>query len=212
MRGLWVGILRGWLLVLFLATPAFATNPPAGPPLPELIPKVRPTTRLFYGWQILVTGEVGALLATAAVVLPDQPLGSAPATAGFVVGMPLFAIGGPAVHWAHDDFTKGLISFGANVVLPLTGGFAGRALRCNETNALDDCASRGFLTGVAISAVVVPIIDALALGWQDLPVEDALSLGIPRLGKRPRESTLVIAPWSNFGKSGLFQVGLGGHF
>src|SRR5204863_4114673 len=97
----------------------------------------------------------------------------------FITGMPLFALGGPVVHWTHGDFSKGLVSFGGNVVLPFIGGFTGRAIRCNETNAPVDCVQRGFLTGVAISAMIVPVIDAFVLGWEDVPVEDARARDAP---------------------------------
>src|SRR5438270_10831372 len=61
----------------------------------ETFPKQRRTTKLFYGWEILATGEVGGLLSAASIVLPHRPLSSIPATAGFVLGMPTFALGGP---------------------------------------------------------------------------------------------------------------------
>src|SRR4051794_26029323 len=44
----------------------------------ETFPKRRRTTQLFYGWEILVTGEAGGLLSAASIVLPDRPLSSAP--------------------------------------------------------------------------------------------------------------------------------------
>jgi hypothetical protein len=204
MKGLALGLLRGGLITFLLATQALAADPAKPAPPAELIPKVRPTTKSFYGWEILATGEVGGILAASGVLLPETPLGSAPATAAFITGMPLYALGGPAVHWSHGDFSKGLVSFGGNLVLPFIGGFTGRAIRCNETNAPDDCGSRGFLTGVVVAAMIAPVVDAFVLGWEDIPVEDALSPAKRRLG--------AIAPWSTFDKNGQFQVGLSGRF
>jgi hypothetical protein len=209
--------LRGSFLVLALATRAWAADPPKTsasptPPPAELIPKVRPTTQTFYGWEILATGEVGGALVAASVLLPDKPVSTPLATTGFVIGMPLFVLGGPTVHWTHGDFNKGLISFGGNIALPLIGGIAGRAFRCHEANAPDDCASRGFLTGIGITAMVTPVIDALALGWESVPVDDALSHVLPQAGGGSNANKLSIAPWSNIGKNGLFQLGFSGRF
>jgi len=204
MKGRVLGIVGGcWVLLLFV-TQALAADPPKPPPPTELIPKVRPTTKSFYGWEILATGEVGGILAAAGVLLPDKPLGSVPATAAFITGMPLFALGGPAVHWTHGYFGKGLVSFGGNLVLPFIGGFTGQALRCNEANAPVDCGSRGFLTGIVVAAMITPVIDALVLGWEDVPVDDAHSPISPRLG--------TIAPWSTIDANGMFHLGLSGRF
>jgi len=212
MKGLARGTLGGCLTLLLLVSPALAADTANAPPPAELIPKVRPTTKSFYGWEILATGEVGAVLAAAGVLLPDDPLGSAPATAAFVVGMPLYALGGPAIHWSHGDFSKGMVSFGGNVALPFLGGFVGSAVRCHETNAPDDCGSRGFLTGVVVGAMIAPVIDALVLGWENIPVEDALTPLAPQLAASARSPRLVVAPWSNVGNHGLFQLGLSGRF
>ena len=60
-----LGIFGAGAMVLFLAAPALAADPPKAPPPAELVPKVRPSTRVFYGWQILATGGVGGGLLTA---------------------------------------------------------------------------------------------------------------------------------------------------
>jgi len=207
-----LGIFGVGAMVLFLAGPAWAADPPKPPPLAELVPKVRPSTRVFYGWQILASGGAGGVLTAASILLPDEPFGSAPSTAAFVFGAPLFALGGPTIHWSHGDFTKGLVSFGGNVTFSLAGGIIGRQIRCNETNASDDCAKRGFLTRLAVAALITPVIDALVLGWEDIPVDDARSPVVPRLAGRTRTYQLSIAPWSNIDPNGRLQLGLSGSF
>jgi len=212
MRARVLGIFGAGAMVLSLAAPAWAADPPKALPPAELVPKVRPSTRVFYGWQIVATGGVGGVLTAASILLPDEPFGTTPATAAFVIGMPLFALGGPTVHWTHGDFTKGLLSFGGNVTLSLAGGIVGREIRCNETNASDDCAKRGFLTGIAVAALITPVIDGLVLGWEDIPVDDALAPAASRLADRPRPYHLSIAPWSNIDQNGRLQLGLSGSF
>src|SRR6516225_6246012 len=83
-----------------------AVTPSAEPPA-ELFPKARATTKSFYGWQILVSGEFASTL-------------------GFLTGAPTYALAGPIVHWNHGDFPKGLVSFGGNVAFAIVGGFIGQ--------------------------------------------------------------------------------------
>ncbi len=188
---------------------AFAADRPAPAPLAELIPKERPTRREFYGWEILATGEVGGVLASASVLLPDKALDTLPSTVGFVVGMPVYALGGPIVHWNHGEFEKGLIAFGGNVVFPLIGGFAGHSIRCSQEGAPLDCGPRGFFTGLGVAVLVAPLVDALVLGWQSVPLED--SMATSRLERRARESLTLIPTWT-LGPSGSVQLGVAGRF
>jgi hypothetical protein len=209
MKGLARAVLGGCSMLLLLARPAFAADSPKAPPPTELVPKVRPTTTSFYGWEILATGTVGGVLAAAGTLLPDKPLGSAPATAAFVTGMPLFVLGGPSVHWSHGDFSKGLVSFGGNVALPLIGGLVGHSLRCKGDNAPDSCGVDGFLTGMAVTSVFVSILDALVLGWEHIPVDDSVSRGPIR---SYRFSEVSIVPRLIMADHGLVQLGLAGRF
>ena len=103
----------------------------------------------------------------------------------FVIGMPFYALGGPATHWTHGDFQKGLISLGGNFALPVLGGFIGQGVGCAPSDAAVDCGNRGFLTGFGIALVTVPIIDALVLGWEDIPDDDPLVSSDPRAADVP---------------------------
>ena len=123
-----------------------------------------PTEKSFYGWKILVTGEVGAVLAAASLALPHSPLGGDYAALGFVVGAPLYALGGPIVHWTHGYFPKGLLSFGANAVVPLAAGLTAMGVTSEDH-------ARGFARGAAIGMLIVPVVDAFVLGWEDVPSE-----------------------------------------
>lgn len=168
----------------------------------EIFPKERRTTKVFYGWEILLTGEVGGLLSAASILLPERPLSSAPATVGFLVGMPTFALGGPIVHWKHNDFPKGLISFGGNAVSAVGAGFAGQAIRCGHSDE-NDCAVRGFFTGLAIAVMIAPLVDAAVLGWENVPAEDVFGRSAPRL---------TFAPTWSLGPRGALELGLSGRF
>jgi hypothetical protein len=168
--------------VSIVASPARAAGADAGAGAgadasTEIMARERPATRSFYGWQILATGEAGGVLAAAATVLPDSPLSTLPSTLGFLFGMPMYILGGPATHWTHGEFHKGLISLGGNFALPVFAGLLGQAVRCSPSDAVEDCGARGFFTGFAIALVTVPLVDALVLGWEDVPDDDPVVRG-----------------------------------
>lgn len=160
---------------------------------------VRPRTeRVFYGWQILASGEVGGLLAGASMALPDPPIGGALPTAGFVLGLPLYILGGPIVHWTHDGFSKGLVSFGANIAVPFVAGLA-------TMGAYPDRHTVGFAKGAAVGMLVVPIVDALVLGWEDVPVDVVT-------GRAVRSTRVSLLPAIEIRPGGAVALGIHGLF
>jgi hypothetical protein len=217
-------VVRAFLSVLALsavAAPARAADPPSQG-LPDIVARERPTTRTFYGWQILATGEVGGVVAATATVLAESPMKTVPSAVGFLAGMPLYVLGGPATHWTHGAFNKGLISFAGNVVLPVVGGLVGQTVRCAPSDAPADCGSRGFFTGFAIALVTVPIADAFVLGWEDIPDDDpAPSDGAPAppngastssAAQHQRVARFTMTPAWSVGPKGQLAVGVAGRF
>ena len=186
-----------------LASCALTNAPAARAETPvEVFPKQRRTTKVFYGWEILATGEAGGLLSAASILLPERPLSSAPATAGFLIGMPAFALGGPVVHWIHGDFSKGLVSFGGNAVSSVVAGFTGEAIRCGHGDA-PDCGQLGFFTGLAVAVMIAPLVDAAVLGWENVPAEDLYGRRSPRM---------TVAPTWRLGPRGSLELGVSGRF
>jgi hypothetical protein len=186
----------------------------------EVAPRERPSTKNFYGWQILATGEAGGVAAAAAVTLTDSPLKSFVSTMGFLVGMPFYVLGGPATHWTHGDFNKGLLSLGGNFVFPVVGGFIGQAVRCAPSDAATDCGTRGFFDGFSIALVTVPLVDALAFGWEDIPDDDPATppSGAPRgaapssIARRKDTARFTMVPGWSVGPKGQIAVGVSGRF
>jgi hypothetical protein len=179
--------------------------------LGEVFAKERPVRRVFYGWQILATGEVAALVITGSVVLPSKPLDSLPSTAGFVLGMPTYLLAGPIIHWSHDNFTKGLVSLGSNAAFALAGGFIGEAVRCSPSDAAKDCGERGFFTGLSVGALISPLVDAVALGWEYVPLEDSSSVETAR-ATRAHPAGFAWSPAWTVGPRGSINLGVIGRF
>lgn len=198
--------------------------PPTAPPPTEIYARERPTSRTFYGWQILASGGVGGAVAAASVAFTQSPLKSFPSAFGFIVGMPLYAIGGPATHWTHNDFQKGLISLSGNFVLPLTGGLIGQSVNCGAPDDAPNCGTRGFFGGFAIALLAAPLLDAVILGWEDIPDDDPEGPPVPkpvssedgaplrRSATSRRVPSFTMAPAWNVGPKGEFGIGVSGRF
>jgi hypothetical protein len=163
-----------------------------------------PTEREFYGWQILLTGEVGGLVAAAAVELPTTQFTSRVSTFFFLLGMPAYALGGPIAHWSHNDFTKGLVSLGANFVTPAVAGLIGSGVRCQPADAPTDCSTKGFFDGFSVALVTVPVLDAFILGWENVPIDDQPSA-------RRERGAIVATPIVGVTPQGV-SLGLSGRF
>jgi hypothetical protein len=178
-----------------------ATAPTIMPSLDTMMPPR--TVRSFYGWQILATAEVGGAMAAASIALPDKPFNGFMPTAGFLLGIPLYALGGPVAHWSHGDFQKGLVSLAGNVAFPILGGLVGGALSCGRQGAPDDCRAHGFADGAAIGLILAPIVDAALLGWEDVPAD--------MVGKRKDPKRFSLAPLLKFPRGGML-AGVTGRF
>jgi hypothetical protein len=120
-----------------------------------------------------------------------------------MVAMPLYALGGPAVHWTKGDFSRGIVSFAGNVVFPVVGGFIGQAMKCAPSNAPVDCGGLGFFKGFGVGLIAAPVVDAIVLGWEDVPVD--------YIGRRAEPHVSVAPSWS-IGPRGSFELGLSGRF
>jgi hypothetical protein len=203
------------------STPARAADAVTDAPT-EMVARERPATSSFYGWQILATGEAGGIVAAAATLLPDSPMNTLPSTMGFLIGMPFYVLGGPATHWTHGEFHKGLISLGGNFALPVLGGLVGQSVRCAPSDAASDCGTRGFFTGFAIALVTVPLVDAFVLGWESILDDDPApstdgraAHDATRSRRRARETRAAdfrMTPAWSLGPKGELAFGLTGRF
>jgi len=181
------------------------SGPPAAPAAPEeLVPRVLPTERVFYGWEILATGEVGGALVAASVWLPSSEVGTPASTFAFLIGMPTYAVAGPLVHWGHGHWVKGLASLGLNVAGATIGGIVGSAVQCNRQGAPGDCSLKGVFNGLAVAGLTVPLIDAGVLGWEDVQVSDPVAA-------RTGSTRVALAPLMSVGPRSL-SLGVGGRF
>lgn len=199
------------LALVAWALPARAAEPQPSRTQPrrDLVIEERPTTRNFYGWEILLTGGVGGVVVAASVFVPEKPVGDVLSTTGFILGMPAFGLGGPIIHWTHGNFSKGLVSLGGNATLSLASGLAGRSIACSKSDDAD-CTTRGLFRGLGVAAVVAPLLDAAILGWEDLPVDDYTRTIAVR--RRREDGSFRWAPVWSVGPRGSFEIGVAGKF
>ncbi len=178
---------------------AGAANKGVGvPEFGEIVAKPFATRRAYYGWQIVAIGGTGGLLAGASLVLPKLPFDTLPSVAAFVIGAPTYGLAGPVVHWSRGYLEKGLISFVANIGIPVLAGGVWATLHCGREH-VQGCSGDGWARGAALGMVLAPVLDGLILGWEDAPVDyiGHDDRGLPRGG-----------PWA-IGPSFLPHVVLG---
>lgn len=177
------------------APPAASLRAPGLSPAPEFSV---PSNKSWYGWQTwLVFGGSSLLMA-------------ASATRAVAVTTPLslggFTLGGPIVHWAHGNVSKGFMSLGLNIGGLALGYALGAgmacAVRCEER--LFTVPGLGPVIGSGVGLLTASIIDAtvLAYGPPEPPRESA------RAGQR---RSLALLPTLDIGK-GRASLGLAGTF
>jgi hypothetical protein len=131
------------------------TGPEAGPP-----PKSTPG--YWYGWQMMVLDAVPiALVGVTAGNIDSDTVGPA------LLGLPVFALGGPIIHLAHERPVAALGSLGLRVTVPLLFAAAAAGDGCH------DCAdpTGPALTWGAIGMAAVTMVDATFLG-REKPKEE----------------------------------------
>jgi hypothetical protein len=127
------------------------------PPAPTLEASAS-TKRYWYGWQtLLVFGTSGVLMATAPA--------AAPVTVPLSLGG--FVLGGPVVHWANGNVSKGFISLGVNLGGTLLGGLTA-GVACSELckDSREGLAALGAtVVGAGVGLLIANILDVAVFSY-----------------------------------------------
>ena len=151
----------------------------AGEPLPGT-----PTKRVWYGWQTLLllggSTTVGLVTSLSGFATRADGLG----WVGVSVGGAGLLFGGPIVHWAQGNTSKGFGALGLNFGVPLVSSGIGVAVVCG----LSGCgrSSDGFgiffglLIGGSVGLIGAVVIDVTALDYDsNVPVNAVASRKAP---------------------------------
>ncbi|MEO7092671.1 MAG: hypothetical protein ABI175_05430 [Polyangiales bacterium] len=159
--------------------------------------------RRFYGWQNIAAGYAGIGMMAASI----KTGGALP-----YVGFGVYALGGPIVHLAHEEYARAAGSLVINVLTPLLVGALAHSMdrpcvegHDSETRA-DGCnidTMSAAITGVVVGMLAAPLIDGLTMGWKDAPRKPA-----PTVSLQP---TIAIARKEANGAS-TTMIGLTGAF
>lgn len=120
-------------------------------------------THVWYGWQTLLADAASVTLAFAPLVISPPNVNAANTT------LPIGALGylaiPPAIHFAHGEGVRGVLSLGLRGALPALGYFAGGGINSCDRNS-GKCGPN--LAGpllLLVGAGVAAIIDDAALAW-----------------------------------------------
>lgn len=136
------------------------------------------TTKVWYGWQSLVTDA--ALLGVTAAFTSNESQADAAITA-YVVG---YLFGVPLVHVMNEHYWPIGVSIAMRWILPLVGG----AIGSRQCTGL--CSFGTTLVGLGVGAGVAILADALILGWKDVESQsqnDSLTISLAPWRKREEQ-------------------------
>jgi hypothetical protein len=141
--------------------------------------------RTWYGWQILVSDA-----ASAATFLAGAKIDSSGVVGLGVAG---YLAGGPAIHFGHGSFARGMASLGFRVGAPIGGALIGGLIVAAFTNNSSTSNSAfvpawvvGAAFGFSIGVISAPILDATLLAYDQKHSPDTAS--------RTPAPTLRLAP------------------
>ncbi len=133
----------------------------------SVVPQPVATERSFYGWQNIVAGHASI---GAAVLIAAAGQGSGGTSeAGGVIGLG-YVLGGPIIHAVHGDGERAFGALGILAGIPATLGLTGFII--DEACGVDaSCTGTTWAYGLLAGLILAPIIDGVALGWEDVPRE-----------------------------------------
>lgn len=120
----------------------------------------------WYGWQTLLSDASAVLLTGASAE----------------VGLGLYVLGGPIVHWSHGNTGRGFASLSLRVGAPLALG-ALFVATCEPEEEADFGCMGSALLGASLGIVAAIAIDASVVARDTVPIEQepSLSLGPVRV-------------------------------
>jgi hypothetical protein len=156
---------------------------PRSAPDPVAVPIQVETRRNWYGWQTLSTdGAAFSLLVLGgSLISNDNTDSGVVVTDSFVIlSAASYALGGPIVHAAHQNWGTAAASLGLRVGLPLTGILIGSAAdRCGANNDSDVCGAVGPGIGALLGIGAAIAIDATTLAYDQVSLASAATTRQP---------------------------------
>ena len=165
------------------------TVPPAAAAPPAAVQSVHPglgdeTPSRWYGWQTLAADGMSLALTVGSIALAGSG-GEEPSSALGWGALGTYVLGGPILHFVHENPGRGFASLGMRVVGPIALGVIGAAAEDCANHGGDFCGLGGAVVGATMGIVAAITIDAAVFAYDDPPEGAALAPRF-RLGLSPR--------------------------
>ena len=135
-----------------------------------------PTEEHWYGWQTLATDGASFVLLIAAGATAASGAEAGGALGG--LSLTTYLLGGPIVHFAHENVGRGFGSLALRGGLPIVFGAVGVQLEdCSDGDWF--CGLSGAVLGGLLGIVTAITVDASLLGYESVPVE---TTSLPNIG------------------------------
>jgi hypothetical protein len=146
------------------AEPQSTAMPQPLPPAPVATSDIH---EHWYGWQTLAVDGAAFVIAGVGVVASDGGQGSGGAELALLAAG-TYVLGGPVVHFAHENGFRGLASLGLRVATPVVFALVGYAAEdCSSGGEF--CGFGGFIIGGSLGILGAIIIDAAVLAREEVP-------------------------------------------
>ncbi|MEO5726362.1 MAG: hypothetical protein ABI134_14670 [Byssovorax sp.] len=143
-----------------------------------------PSRRVWYGWQTLLLYAASTTVGLASGFAGGASDSGFLVVAGSVVGGTGLVLGGPIVHWAHGNTSRGFAALGLNFGATLASGGVGIGIACAAGGCNGSSQGLGIFVGLvfggAAGLLTAMIIDVSALSYETTaPVASSASKRSP---------------------------------
>jgi hypothetical protein len=169
---------------------AMATEPAAPSALASEFPRdTAPSPReRWYGWQSLCIDGASLITLLAASAASDSKSDASAVLAYSAVAG--YLLGGPTIHFIHENPGRALGSLVLRTAVPIGFGYIGAALEHCSPDA-DLCGLGGAVLGGALGIATAVVVDAAALGYEEMSPEPDTGLQNVGVALGPEQAVLV---------------------
>jgi hypothetical protein len=136
-----------------------------------------PSRRVWYGWQTLLVYASSVTVGLASGIAGGASDSGFLVAGGAVVGGTGLVFGGPIVHWARGNTSRGFAALGLNFGATLASGGVGVGIACASGGCSGSFGGFGILVGMmfggSVGLITAMIVDVSALSYDTKAAPDS---------------------------------------
>ncbi len=166
-----------------------------------------PSRRVWYGWQTLLVYAASATVGLTTGLAGGASSSGTLVLTGTIIGSTGIVLGGPIVHWARGNTSRGFAALGLNFGATLASGGVGVGIACAAGGCSGSSGGFGVLAGLVFGGsaglLTALIVDVSALSYDtQAPVDSSASKRSPGWTILP--DLKISQDKTTFGVAGVF--------